>query len=418
MDRPPDDRRGANRFDRSPQRPGHPPQRPGHPPQGSGHPPVPPRGADRDRAGSAGPDERRSASPGRGSADRDRNDRDRRDRPGSASPDRERGNSPDRERGNSPDRERGNSPDRERGNSPDRSSSDSHDRQRSDRDRGPWRPNSRPGAGGGDWRDRGGPSRDHNDRGHSPHLTSPREHNGPPADWVTGIHAVLALVERAPQRVLQVILWSRDPRLCAQIHTVAAAKKVAVVEREPPAFDDPANPQGVAAQVVEFHYADLDAIAPPQGCADGTLLLVLDSITDPRNLGAILRSAAFFGVHGVIIPQDRAAGVTPVVERISRGATASVPVVRVVNLARTLQILQERGVFVVGTGLDASSIDLATYRFAPITALVLGAEGGGIRPLVRKRCDEVVKLSGSSDMQSLNVSAFATLALHLARAQR
>ena len=383
MDRPPDDRRGANRFDRSPQRPGHPP--------------PPPRGADRDRAGNAGPDERRNDSPARESADRDR-----RDRPRSASPDRQSSNSPDRQSSNNPDRQRG----------------DGGGYPRSDRDRGPWRPNSRPGAGGGDWRDRGGPSLDPNDRGHSPHVTSPREHSGPPADWVTGIHAVLALVERAPQRVLQVILWSRDPRLCAQVRTVATAKKVAVVEREPPAFDDPANPQGVAAQVVEFRYADLDAIAPPQGCAEGTLLLVLDSITDPRNLGAILRSAAFFGVHGVIIPQDRAAGVTPVVERISRGATASVPVVRVVNLARTLQVLQERGVFVVGTGLDASSLDLATYRFAPIMALVLGAEGGGIRPLVRKRCDEVVKLSGSSDMQSLNVSAFATLALHLARAQR
>ncbi len=234
---------------------------------------------------------------------------------------------------------------------------------------------------------------------------------------MTGIHAVLALLERAPRRVVQVLLWSSDPRVEAQVQAAAQVARIAVARRDPPAFEDPGNPQGVAVQVTEFPYADLDVVAPPAGCPAGAIYLVLDSITDPRNLGAILRSAAFFGVQAVIIPQDRAAGVTPVVERISRGATATVPVVRVVNLARTLEILQQRGVFVVGTGLEPSSVELADYAFASITALVLGSEGGGLRPLVRRRCDEIVRLSGSSDMQSLNVSAFATLALHLARAQ-
>ncbi|MBM4343252.1 MAG: RNA methyltransferase [Deltaproteobacteria bacterium] len=213
------------------------------------------------------------------------------------------------------------------------------------------------------------------------------------------------------------MLWSRDPRVEAQVQAAAAAARIPIVRREPPAFEDPGNPQGVAVQVTEFAYADLDVVAPPTGCARGAIYLVLDSITDPRNLGAILRSAAFFCVQAVIIPQDRAAGVTAVVERIARGATATVPVVRVVNLARTLEILQQRGVFVVGTGLEPSSAELAGYTFAPITAVVLGAEGSGLRPLVRRRCDETVRLSGSSDMQSLNVSAFATLALHLVRAQ-
>lgn len=259
--------------------------------------------------------------------------------------------------------------------------------------------------------------------GHAPHADRDRDrdraqrNDAPPADWVTGAHAALALLQSAPQRVLEVWLWSRDPRLRAQVHEAAKQARVAVHDREPPAFDDPANPQGVAVRVTEFRYAELDQIAPPDGCAAPTLILVLDSITDPRNLGAILRSASFFAAQGVIIPQDRAAGITPLVERISRGATATVPVVRVVNLARTLQILQERGVFVVGTGLEPLSRDLAGYAFAPITAIVLGAEGDGIRPLVRKRCDEIVKLSGSSQMQSLNVSAFATLILHTARAQ-
>lgn len=240
----------------------------------------------------------------------------------------------------------------------------------------------------------------------------------PPVDLVTGVHAALALLQHKAQRVREVLLWSRDPRVQAQVRQAAAAARVPVIDKEMPAFDDdPGNPQGVALRVTEFAYTDLDTLVPETGCPRGTLILVLDSITDPRNLGAILRSAAFFGVQAVVIPQDRAAGVTPLVERISRGATAIVPVVRVVNLARTLQILQDRGVFVVGTGLEPGCGDLATHSFDAVTALVLGAEGGGLRPLVRKRCDIVAKLSGIGDMQSLNVSAFATLALHLARAQ-
>ncbi len=233
---------------------------------------------------------------------------------------------------------------------------------------------------------------------------------------MTGIHPVLALLRGSPQRVREVLLWSTDPRLQAQVREAAAAAKVVLRTLATPPFDeDPANPQGVAVQVTAFEYADLDQVVPPQGAAGGTLLLVLDSITDPRNLGAILRSAAFFGVQGVILPQDRAAGVTPLVERISRGATATLPVVQVVNLARTLEIIKERGVFAYGTALEPSSGDLASQRWPTAVALVLGAEGTGLRPLVRKRCDEVVKLGALGDMQSLNVSAFATLALHVVR---
>ena len=245
----------------------------------------------------------------------------------------------------------------------------------------------------------------------------PRGYDGPPPDWVTGQHAAVALLQDAPQRVREVVLWSRDPRVRAQVLQAAEKHKIAVFERPPPPFDDPANPQGVAVRVTEFAYADLDAVVPEEGCPPGSIVLVLDSITDPRNLGAILRSAAFFGARGVILPQDRAAGITAVVERISRGATATLPVVRVVNLARTLELLRERGVFVVGTGLEPGCADLATHRFAAITAVVLGAEGTGVRPLVRKKCDEVLKLTGSPAMQSLNVSAFATLVLHTARGQ-
>ncbi len=246
----------------------------------------------------------------------------------------------------------------------------------------------------------------------------PSDRGGPPPDLVTGLHPVLGLLQHAPQRVQEVLLWSQDPRVISQVRGAADAAKVPITEKNVPWFDnDPSNPQGVAVRVSEFAYAELDRVIPEEGCAAGTLILVLDSITDPRNLGAILRSAAFFGVSAVIVPQDRAAGISGLVERVSRAATATLPVVRVVNLARTLEILKERGVFVVGTALEPGCEDLAKFKFTPATALVLGAEGSGLRPLVRKKCDVLVKLEGLGPMQSLNVSAFATLALHLARQQ-
>ncbi len=246
----------------------------------------------------------------------------------------------------------------------------------------------------------------------------PVDRGAPPADLVTGLHPVMGLLQHAPQRVQEVLLWSTDPRVVAQVRGAAEIAKVPVSEKNVPWFDnDPSNPQGVAVRVTEFAYTELDRVIPETGCPAGTLILILDSITDPRNLGAILRSAAFFGVSAVIVPQDRAAGVSGLVERVSRAATATLPVVRVVNLARTIEILKERGVFVVGTALEPGCEDLAKFKFAQATALVLGAEGSGLRPLVRKKCDILVKLEGLGPMQSLNVSAFATLALHLARQQ-
>ncbi len=244
-----------------------------------------------------------------------------------------------------------------------------------------------------------------------------RERKGQlPPDVVTGAHAVEALARHKPARVKEIFYWGRDPRLEARIRQLVDAKGLQLLRHPPPGIDpDAPNPQGIAVRVTEFAYADLDDLVPATGANDGTLILVLDSITDPHNLGAILRSAAFFDATAVILPQDRAAEVTSLVERIAEGGTATVPVVRVVNLARTLQLLGDRGVECVGTALDGAAGDIRDHRFAPATAIVLGAEGGGIRPLVRKNCDILLSLVGSAHMQSLNVSAFAALSLTLAR---
>lgn len=252
------------------------------------------------------------------------------------------------------------------------------------------------------------------------HSHAPGPRTAMPPDLVTGAHAVESLVQFKPSRVKEVYLWSGDPRLTARVVALAAESQLRVIREAPPGIDPASpNPQGVAVRVTEFEYADLDQLVPVSGARPGTLVVVLDSITDPRNLGAIVRSAAFFGATAIVLPQDRAAEMTPLVERISEGGSASVPVVRVVNLARTLKMLTDRGVEVVGTALDGTTGDIRDHAFGAATALVLGAEGVGIRPLVRKGCDVLLTMRGPAAMPSLNVAAFATLALALARgAQR
>ena len=237
-----------------------------------------------------------------------------------------------------------------------------------------------------------------------------------PADVVTGAHAVEALARLQPGRVKEIYLWAADPRLEARVSAIAAEHDLRLL-REPPlgVTGDPLNPQGIAARVTPFEYHDLDDLVPVTGALPGTLVVVLDSITDPRNLGAIVRSAAFFHATAVVVPQDRAAEVTSLVERVAEGGTAAVPIVRVVNLARTLKALRDRGVEVVGTALDGATGDIRDHAWSQATALVLGAEGQGIRPLVKKSCDVLVTLQGTDAMPSLNVSAFAALALLLAR---
>ena len=156
----------------------------------------------------------------------------------------------------------------------------------------------------------------------------------------------------------------------------------------------------------------LEAIgdAPP-------LLLVLDGVTDPHNLGACLRSADAAGVAAVIVPRDRAAGLTPVVRKVAAGAAETVPLVQVVNLARTLRELKERGVWLVGTSDDAART-LYDVDLSGPTALVLGSEGEGMRRLTREACDELVSIPMAGAVESLNVSVAAGVALFEAVRQR
>lgn len=236
---------------------------------------------------------------------------------------------------------------------------------------------------------------------------------------VVGLHAVRAVLCHEPTRARALWCWSRDREVEQSLRRDLArgALDLPWHDRAPEGLVGEPLAQGVALEVRPFRYRDLDdlrALHQP-----GALLLALDGITDTRNLGAILRSAAFFGVAGVIIPADRAAHVTPITERVARGGASVVPVAIVTNLARSLTALADDGWSVIGSALDAAADDLDTITVAGPTVLVLGAEDRGLRPLVRRQCQRVVCLQPSGSMESLNVSAFAAVALAaLDRARR
>jgi 23S rRNA (guanosine2251-2'-O)-methyltransferase len=176
--------------------------------------------------------------------------------------------------------------------------------------------------------------------------------------------------------------------------------------------------QGVVAVVADFRYAELDElVAAAQASGRAPLLVVLDGVEDPHNLGAVIRSAHALGAHGVVIPKDRAVGVTPAVAKASAGAIARCPVARVTNVAKSLEALKEAGVWSVALAADGDR-PLAEVDLTGPTALVLGSEGEGLRPLVRKTCDLGARIPMTGDIDSLSVSASAAVALYEAARQR
>ena len=170
--------------------------------------------------------------------------------------------------------------------------------------------------------------------------------------------------------------------------------------------------QGIALEVEPFHYAELDDFLPVssgQAAAPG-LLLILDGIQDPHNLGALIRSAACAGARGVIIPKDRACGVTAAAEKASAGAVELIPVVLVTNIAHALERLKSHGYWVYGLE-NGSSQSLFDTDFSGCVALVVGGEGEGIRPLVRRQCDVQLSIPLHGGVNSLNVSVAGGIAL-------
>jgi 23S rRNA (guanosine2251-2'-O)-methyltransferase len=171
--------------------------------------------------------------------------------------------------------------------------------------------------------------------------------------------------------------------------------------------------QGLVLQVPAYEYAHPDDL-PARAAEAGTepLIVALDGVTDPRNLGAVLRSAAAFGAHGVLVPTRRAAGVTATAWKVSAGAAARVPVARATNLTRTLQAYREAGLYVVGLDGEAE-VDLADVEAATEgVVLVVGSEGKGLSRLVRENCDVVAAIPITSAAESLNAGVAAGIALY------
>ncbi len=176
--------------------------------------------------------------------------------------------------------------------------------------------------------------------------------------------------------------------------------------------------QGVVAVVADYRYRDLDELlAAARASGRPPLLVLLDGVEDPQNLGAIVRSAHALGAHGVVIPRDRAAGISPAAAKASAGAVEHCPVARVVNLARTLEELKGQGIWTVAADAGGDRILPEIDLTGPV-ARVVGGEGRGVRPLVRRTCDYIARIPMAGEVSSLNASVAAAVMLYEAARQR
>ena len=175
--------------------------------------------------------------------------------------------------------------------------------------------------------------------------------------------------------------------------------------------------QGIAAEVTPAQMWNEDDLYTVLQATPAPLLLVLDGVQDPHNLGACLRTADVCGALAVIVPKDRAAQLTAAVRKVAAGAAETTPVVSVTNLARTLRVLKDGGIWVIGAAAEAEQAAAAVNLKGPV-ALVLGAEGAGLRRLTRESCDLLVCLPSLGAVESLNVSVAAGMLLYEALRQR
>ena len=241
---------------------------------------------------------------------------------------------------------------------------------------------------------------------------------------VFGLHAVAALLEHEPGRVTRLwVLASRKDARLNRLVDLARKRGVPINESTRVELDslaEGARHQGVVAayagESAPLGEADLERLldAVQEGPA---LVLVLDGVQDPHNLGACLRTADAAGAHAVVAPRDRAVGLTPAVLKVASGAAESVPFVQVTNLARTLRALKDRGLKVVCAAGEAEQSVFAADLSGPL-ALVMGGEGGGLRRLTREQCDALVRIPMAGAVESLNVSVAAAVCLYEVVRQR
>lgn len=238
---------------------------------------------------------------------------------------------------------------------------------------------------------------------------------------VYGIHAVTTLLQRTPDQVVEV--WVQKGRQDARMQgllDLAEEHGLSVMEADKGLMNQKAegNHQGIIALRKpvqgrsEKHLPDL-----LDGIQGDAFILILDGVTDPHNLGAVLRTADAAGVHIVIAPKDRSAPMNATVSKVACGAAEAVPYIQVTNLARTMKDLQERGVWIVGTAGEAEQNVYQQSLTGPL-ALVMGAEGQGMRRLTRENCDYLINIPMAGEVSSLNVSVATGVCLFEAVRQR
>jgi 23S rRNA (guanosine2251-2'-O)-methyltransferase len=260
------------------------------------------------------------------------------------------------------------------------------------------------------------------------------------AELVYGVHAVLSVLQRSPAAVVSLMLAAaRGDKRLQVIEQTAAQHGISIERVERATLDRLCNGgrhQGVAARLAAraaTARADFGDWSKPRAAVQGrtgsgfedfvaalpanVLVLVLDGVQDPHNLGACLRSADAAGAHAVIVPRDHSAPLTPAARKVASGAAETVPLYRVANLARALDALKAQGVWLVGATHDAEEALFAADLTGP-TALVLGAEGSGLRRLTREACDRLAHIPMAGTVGSLNVSVAAGICLFEAVRQR
>jgi len=240
-------------------------------------------------------------------------------------------------------------------------------------------------------------------------------------EFIYGIHAVKAVLEKDPVRFIEafVLKGRHDDRLMPLINQLQQCG-VSIQQMGRKALDDKAhgaNHQGIIGRVKGakvLNEIDLEDILAKQ---EQPLLLILDGVTDPHNLGACLRNADAAGVSAVIVPKDKSAPLTATVSKVACGAAETVPLIRVTNLARTMRAMQEQGVWIVGTAGEAVH-DVYQAKLTGSLAIVMGAEGDGMRRLTRETCDDLIKIPMAGSVSSLNVSVASGICLFEAVRQR
>jgi len=237
--------------------------------------------------------------------------------------------------------------------------------------------------------------------------------------WIGGFHAVIAALEDGAAKPAEVLLAQhRQDERSRRVSELARAAGIPlrlVPKSELDLTAPELRHQGVLASMPAQDFSGEDALDLP--ATPDKLILVLDGVQDPHNLGACLRTAEAAGVQAVIVPKDRAAGLSPVARKVAAGSAERVPVITVTNLARTLQRLQDLGYWVTGLAGEAE-VSLFEADLSGPRVLVLGAEGEGLRRLTREHCHQLIRIPMSGKAESLNVSVAAAVCLYEAVRQR